>query len=181
MITVSASQDFTAGKLAVAFAYALGSGAVLYALMLGGRKFVDRVKPARAWVQAATGAVMVAGRGRDDRRPRPQVPERDRRRPAVGRSSTRAAGSRQSSAVADDLAGSAAARTRRRRAAARRRPPASKLPDYGPAPDFADTGQWFNTDGEPLSIAELTARGPGGADRLLDLHLHQLHPHPART
>ena len=59
MITVSAAQDFTAGKLAVALAYAVGSGAVLYLLMLGGRRLVDRLKPARAWVQAATGAVMV--------------------------------------------------------------------------------------------------------------------------
>ena len=39
----SASQDFTAGKLALAFAYAIGSGAVLYALMLGGRKLVDQM------------------------------------------------------------------------------------------------------------------------------------------
>ena len=59
VITVSASQDFTAGKLAVALAYALGSGAVLYVLMLGGRRLVDRLKPAARRVQAATGAVMV--------------------------------------------------------------------------------------------------------------------------
>src|SRR6478672_538356 len=45
VITVSAAQDFTAGKLAVALAYAVGSGAVLYLLMLGGRKLVNRVKP----------------------------------------------------------------------------------------------------------------------------------------
>src|SRR5690348_13390889 len=32
VITVSASQDFTAGKLAVAFSYAVGSGLVLYVL-----------------------------------------------------------------------------------------------------------------------------------------------------
>ena len=44
MITVSASQDFTAGKLAVALAYALGSGVVLYVLMLGGRRLVDRLQ-----------------------------------------------------------------------------------------------------------------------------------------
>src|SRR3954447_10395907 len=59
VITVSASQDFTAGKLAVALAYGVGSGVVLYALMLGGRRLIDRVRPARAWVQAVTGAVMV--------------------------------------------------------------------------------------------------------------------------
>ena len=59
VITVSAAQDFTAGKLAVAIAYALGSGLVLYALMLGGRRLVDRLSPYRGWVQAATGATMV--------------------------------------------------------------------------------------------------------------------------
>ena len=53
MITLSASQDFTAGKLAVALAYAIGSGVVLYVLMLGGRRLVDRIKPARGRVQAA--------------------------------------------------------------------------------------------------------------------------------
>ena len=47
VITVSASQDFTAGKLAVALAYAVGSGAVLYVLMLGGRRVADRMKPWR--------------------------------------------------------------------------------------------------------------------------------------
>src|SRR6478752_7033012 len=38
VITVSASQSFTAGRLLVAFAYALGSAIVLYGLMLGGRR-----------------------------------------------------------------------------------------------------------------------------------------------
>ena len=85
VITVSAAQDFTAGKLAVALAYALGSGVVLYVLMLGGRRLVDRLQAVRApGSRPATGAVDGHGRGRDDRRPRSQVPERDRRRPAVG-------------------------------------------------------------------------------------------------
>ena len=38
MITVSASQPFTAGRLAVALSYGIGSAAVLYVLMLGGRR-----------------------------------------------------------------------------------------------------------------------------------------------
>ena len=38
MITVSAAQPFTAGRLAVALAYGIGSALVLYALMLGGRR-----------------------------------------------------------------------------------------------------------------------------------------------
>ena len=35
VITVSASQSFTAGRLGVALAYGIGSAVVLYALMLG--------------------------------------------------------------------------------------------------------------------------------------------------
>ena len=38
VIAVSAAQDFTAGRLAVALAYAVGSAIVLYLLLLGGRR-----------------------------------------------------------------------------------------------------------------------------------------------
>ena len=54
---------------------------------------------------------------------------------------------------------------------------AADLEDYGPAPDFVGNDRWFNS--KPLTLAEL--QGPRRADRLLDLHLHQLHPHAART
>ncbi|HEX6713370.1 MAG TPA: cytochrome c biogenesis protein CcdA [Thermoleophilaceae bacterium] len=59
VITVSASQSFTAGRLAVAFAYAVGSGLVLYALMLGGRRVTRRLSRNAGRFQVATGAVMV--------------------------------------------------------------------------------------------------------------------------
>jgi cytochrome c biogenesis protein CcdA len=38
VITVSASQSFSAGRLAVALSYGIGSAVVLYFLMLGGRR-----------------------------------------------------------------------------------------------------------------------------------------------
>src|SRR6478752_5598428 len=59
VITVSASQPFTAGRLAVAFSYGLGSAAALYLLMLGGRRLA--APPARRGpgLQMAMGAVMV--------------------------------------------------------------------------------------------------------------------------
>ena len=48
----------------------------------------------------------------------------------------------------------------------------------GEAPDFTDNQRWFNTPGgRPLTLAQPARQGR--ADRLLDLHLHQLHPHPA--
>ena len=60
MITVSAAQDFTAGKLAVALAYAIGSVAVLYLFMIFGRRLADRLRAHRGQIQMAMGAVMVA-------------------------------------------------------------------------------------------------------------------------
>src|SRR5204863_2579614 len=59
VIVVSAAQDFTAGRLAVALSYAVGSSIVLYLLLLGGRRIADRLAPVRGKVQMALGAVMV--------------------------------------------------------------------------------------------------------------------------
>ena len=63
VITVSAAQDFTFGRLAVALAYSLGSAAVLYALILGGRRVTDRLAAYRGRIQAAMGVVMLAVAG----------------------------------------------------------------------------------------------------------------------
>ena len=60
VITVSASQEFTAGRLAVAMAYAVGSAAVLYLLMLGGRRLMSRLSPHAGRLQMGMGALMVA-------------------------------------------------------------------------------------------------------------------------
>src|SRR4051794_3464300 len=60
VITVSAAQDFTVGRLAVALAYSIGSAIVLYVLMLGGRRITDRLGALRGRIQVAMGAVMIA-------------------------------------------------------------------------------------------------------------------------
>ena len=60
VITVSASQDFTAGRLAVALSYSAGTAVVLYALMLGGRRLISPLARRSAAFQPAIGAVMVA-------------------------------------------------------------------------------------------------------------------------
>ncbi|HET8639203.1 MAG TPA: thioredoxin family protein, partial [Solirubrobacterales bacterium] len=52
-------QTFTAGRLAVAFSYGLGSAAVLYLLMLGGRRVVAPLARRGPGLQVAMGAVMV--------------------------------------------------------------------------------------------------------------------------
>src|SRR2546423_2596420 len=59
VITVSASQSFTAGRLAVAFAYGVGSATVLYLLMIGGRRVTRRLRPHAGRLQMATGVVMI--------------------------------------------------------------------------------------------------------------------------
>ena len=59
VITVSASQDFTAGRLAVALAYSAGSGVVLYGLMLGGRRLTSPLAQRSGSFQRAMGALMV--------------------------------------------------------------------------------------------------------------------------
>ncbi len=158
VITVSAAQDFTAGKLAVALAYAVGSGTVLYLLMIGGRRLVDRLNPYRAWVQAATGAAMVLvalamtadldlkfQRAIADDLPSVLV--------------NPAGDLEQSEAVADDLAAVRGAHGATE-GGAEEAAAGVELPRYGAAPDFVATGEWFNTPrGEPLSIAGLTGDG----------------------
>src|SRR5918996_3534970 len=152
VITVSAAQDFTAGKLAVALAYAIGSGAVLYLLMLGGRRLVDRLRPHRGRIQVATGVIMVAvaiAMTADlDLEFQNAIADE---LPAVLVNPS--GGLEETAAVADDLArvrgghGASEGGTAEAEAGV-------ELPDYGPAPDFVSPGEWFNS--EPLSIGELT-------------------------
>jgi cytochrome c biogenesis protein CcdA len=59
VITVSASQPFTAGRLAVALSYGLGSAVVLYFLMLGGRRLTAPLARRGPGLQVAMGMVMV--------------------------------------------------------------------------------------------------------------------------
>jgi cytochrome c biogenesis protein CcdA/thiol-disulfide isomerase/thioredoxin len=59
VITLSASQTFTAGRLATALAYGLGSAVALYALMLGGRRLTRRLASRSGRLQQGLGVVMV--------------------------------------------------------------------------------------------------------------------------
>ena len=82
VITVSASQSFSTGRLAVALSYGIGSAVVLYFLMLGGRKVV------RPLAQRGVGLQIAMGGGDGRRRPgdagqlRHPLPEPDRQQPA---------------------------------------------------------------------------------------------------
>jgi cytochrome c biogenesis protein CcdA/thiol-disulfide isomerase/thioredoxin len=157
VITVSAAQDFTAGKLAVALAYAAGSGAVLYLLMLGGRRVADRFKPYRARIQVATGALMVAvavAMTADLDLEFQQAIADDLPAVLVNPSGDL----ERSDTVADELAELRGADGGiGDKAGAFQGEEGAKLQDFGLAPDFAGTQEWFNTGGVPLSIRELTA------------------------
>ena len=154
VITVSAAQDFTVGRLAVALAYSLGSAGVLYLLILGGRRVTNRLGAYRARVQVAMGAVMVAVAVvmianldiRFESAIARHVPSA-----LVDPTSRIEQSSEVSSGLADLRGGPASKEGGTAEAAAGKR-----LPVYFRAPDFTGTQQWFNTPGgRPLSLSQL--------------------------
>jgi cytochrome c biogenesis protein CcdA/thiol-disulfide isomerase/thioredoxin len=169
VITVSASQSFTAGRLGVALSYAIGSAAVLYLLMLGGRRLTARLAPQAGRLQMAMGAVMVAVAllmaGDYDTRfqtaiandlpdfvvnPTKELEERDSVREDLAGLRTQSHGI---GAVAAAAAHSGDA------SATGAGSGAEPLPVLGSAPDFAGAGQWFNTPSErALSLRDLRGR-----------------------
>jgi cytochrome c biogenesis protein CcdA/thiol-disulfide isomerase/thioredoxin len=155
VITVSAAQDFTVGRLAVALAYALGSAAVLFAVIRGGRGLTDRFRPYRGRIQAGMGAVMVAvavvmATDLDLRFERAIAHDL----PSALVSPT--AELERSPVIAGDLSGLRGGGHARPEAGVREAALGEHLPDLGPAPDFTGTQEWFNTpSGEPLDLGSL--------------------------
>ena len=157
VITVSAAQDFTVGRLAVALAYAVGSAIVLYALMIGGRRLSDRLAAYRGRIQIAMGAVMVAVAGvmlvdLDLRFQRAVAEDL----PAVLRSPAQPL--EESEAVADELAAVTGAHGPPE-VGASEASSGETLPVVAKAPELADTQEWFNTPGgRSLSLDQLSRR-----------------------
>ena len=157
VITVSASQDFTAGRLAVAVAYALGSAAVLYAVLAGGRRVLDRLAPYRARIQVALGAVMVAVAiamiADLDLRFQRAIAED---LPAFLRNP--AASLEESGEVSSELAALSGSGHGALEGGGAEALAGERLPDKGRAPEFAG-GNWINTaGGEPLTMTALQKR-----------------------
>lgn len=166
VITVSASQPFTAGRLAVALAYGLGSALVLYALMLGGRRLTAPLARRSGTLQMGMGAIMVlvalAMLNDYDLRFQSAIAKD---LPAFVVNPTKSleeTGSAQR-ALADLRGGR---RTALGDAVARSQDDAAPagghggtLPVLGRAPDFTGTQRWFNTPGgQPLTLRELRGR-----------------------
>ena len=170
--SVSASSGATAQVVAVALAYAVGLSAVLLLYALGGRTVIERVRrSARGHVVErtlgvvliATGVLMAANL--DVRFE--EALAKSQKLPAFLLDPTKSL--ENSNAVQNKLASLRPASefaARQREASTRPVPETAgvsiagvktpSLPDLGPAPDFTDTQQWFNTTGgAPLSLATL--------------------------
>jgi hypothetical protein len=177
VITVGAATSRT---VPVGLGFALGSALVLLLLAFGGRAVAERLRAAGRGpgLQRVLGAVLVVT--------------------AVAMATNLDV--RLKSAIAGHLpagivdpargletSGAVAARLRDLRppsrfaiAAAHARPPGADraLPRLGSAPEFTGIERWFQHAGRATADARRAAR-PRRARRLLDLDLHQLHPHAA--
>jgi cytochrome c biogenesis protein CcdA/thiol-disulfide isomerase/thioredoxin len=164
VITVSASQSFSTGRLAVALSYGIGSAVVLYFLMLGGRKVVRPLAKRGVGLQIAMGGVMVvvalAMLGNYDIRFQNHIAGSLPSfivNPTKGLEDTASA----KSAIADIRGGGHGVGS----AATGAAPETSadgqlkKLPVLGVAPEFVGNEQWFNTSGDrPLTLSSLRGR-----------------------
>ena len=166
VITVSASQPFTAGRLAVALSYGIGSAAVLYLLMLGGRRLTAPLARRGVALQVAMGAVMVVvalAMAREyDVRFQNSIASSlpgflvD---PTEGLEGTAAAKSALVDVRGESAHGVGAQATSARDAVAASGGRPSGLPVIGPAPEFVDTQRWFDTPGgRPLTLRALRGR-----------------------
>ncbi|HKT83687.1 MAG TPA: cytochrome c biogenesis protein DipZ [Solirubrobacterales bacterium] len=174
VITVSASQPFTAGRLAVALSYGIGSAVVLYFLMLGGRKLTAPLARRGVGLQVTMGAVMVvvalAMAGNYDVRFQNQIASSLPSflvNPTEGLEDTAAAKSALSDVRGGEAHGVGALATTSAAAAVHEseakadgtQGKSSGLPVLGPAPEFVDNQKWFNTPGgRPLTLRSLRGR-----------------------
>ena len=172
VITVSASQSFNTGRLAVALSYGLGSAVVLYFLMLGGRRVIAPLSRRGSGFQVAMGAVMVvvalAMLGNYDVKfqnkiasslpsflvnPSKSLEDTGSARKALadvrgGSGGALGEASAEAAVTGSSASGGSEATGR-----------SSGLPVIGAAPEFTDTQQWFNTPGDrPLTLKSLRGR-----------------------
>jgi cytochrome c biogenesis protein CcdA/thiol-disulfide isomerase/thioredoxin len=167
VITVSASQSFNTGRLAVALSYGIGSAVVLYFLMLGGRRVMAPLARRGAGLQIAMGAVMVVIalamlRNYDVKFQNTIASDLPSFlvNPTEGLEDTASA----QSALAD-IRGSSSHGIGARAARDPQPAPSAEgsdhldLPDLGTAPEFVDNQDWFNTPGDkPLTLKQLRGR-----------------------
>ncbi len=163
VITVSASQSFGAGRLAVALSYGIGSAAALYFLMLGGRRAIAPLARRSGFFQVAMGAVMVlvalAMLGNYDVRFQNAIAS-DLPGFLVNPSEALEGTASARSALADLRGGGHGIGFDAPSGAPRSGAGGGlDLPDLGRAPEFTGTERWFNTPGDrPLTLPGLRGR-----------------------
>ncbi|MGK2956376.1 MAG: cytochrome c biogenesis protein DipZ [Solirubrobacterales bacterium] len=170
VITVSASQPFTAGRFAVALSYGIGSALVLYLLMIGGRRLTGPLSKRTPWLQGAMGAVMIVfalamlaqydikfqNRIADDLPAFVVNPTKDLESGDMTRDALADLRDQEHTASAQKIADGVRAQEDEPEVVASKE---SGLPVLGRAPEFAGNQQWFNTPGNtPLTLESLKGR-----------------------
>jgi cytochrome c biogenesis protein CcdA/thiol-disulfide isomerase/thioredoxin len=166
VITVSASQPFTAGRLAVALSYGIGSAVVLYFLMLGGRRLVAPLSRRGIGLQITMGAVMVvvalAMVANYDVKFQNKIASSLPGflvNPTEGLEDTASARAALNDVRGESSHGVGAKATSAKAAVEESGGKPSGLPVLGAAPEFVDNQQWFNTPGDtPLTLRSLRGR-----------------------
>jgi cytochrome c biogenesis protein CcdA/thiol-disulfide isomerase/thioredoxin len=161
VITTSASQDFSVERLAIALAYGAGTGLVLYALMLGGRRLTRPLSRRSGHFQAAMGVVMVlvalAMFGDYDRRFQTFIADdlpQDLVTPTAALERSDAAQVRLKALHGGREGAIQKAATTQRRLTGGLDP--DELPLLAAVPAIRGTQRWFNTPGDrPLTFAGL--------------------------
>lgn len=157
VITVSASQSFSTGRLTIALAYGLGSAVTFYALMLGGRKFIAPLIKRSRGLQIGMGISMVlvalAMSAQLDVRFQTTIASS---LPAflvnpTGAIEETSAAQKQLASINNRKVISAQGETELEEG--------RSLPIIGDAPDFVGNQKWFNTaNGQPLTIDDLRGK-----------------------
>jgi cytochrome c biogenesis protein CcdA/thiol-disulfide isomerase/thioredoxin len=154
VITVSASQSFTAARLSVALAYGIGSAVVLYVLMVGGRRVTARLARRSGRFQMATGAIMVVIAvlmlGNYDTRFETAIASD---LPSFLVDPTKAL---ETTGTARSQLAALRGHKARQEGGVRQASAGERLPVLGVAPEFTGTQRWFNTSaGAPLTLPGL--------------------------
>jgi cytochrome c biogenesis protein CcdA/thiol-disulfide isomerase/thioredoxin len=142
VVTGAAAHDFGAKTIAVAIAYTLGFSAVLLAIALGGRAAGQRIRRGVERFRIAFGVIIAAVAfvfvfNLDENLAKVSFPTSD---------------------LVDDL-GTSHFKRGENVVKDNPKPVATadpKLPDYGPAPDFAAIDEWLNS--RPLTMADLRGK-----------------------
>ncbi|MGH2941137.1 MAG: cytochrome c biogenesis protein DipZ [Solirubrobacterales bacterium] len=189
VLTFSASQSFNAGRLAVIVAYAIGSALVLYLLMIGGRKLAAPLARRSGAFQMAIGAVMVLvafamWQGYDTKfqsnvtanlpswltNPAEGIEKsgsaqlalaeirEEGNHGALGLKAAEAEGDREIEKARTEKGEEPLGEVGEARLSSKQEATVP-LNDIGPAPEFKDTQDWFNTPGDkPLTMKGLRGK-----------------------